>query len=396
MVQVRLYSKVTLIWYGGFSMANLQKYTKSATGHLTKHFERAKDINGDYIKFGNQDIDTEKSDLNYNLAPEHNQIDFIRQRCSEVQCLNRKDVNVMCSWVVTAPKNLDQAEEKAFFKHTYDFLANRYGEKNVISAYVHLDEKSPHMHFAFVPVALDKNKGIEKVSAKEVITRNDLQSFHTDLEKHLERTLGHEVDILNEATKEGNKSIDELKKGTAIKEVAEIKQKVSKIVSKAQEEAKAIKDSIIPLEAEYNAYKAYLDQAKRDSDVSVMYPQYAEVSKKGLIHKQEYVTVPKEMWEAKHVSANEIHALERLRNEIEGRIKEFKKSSSGERMKTLEGELKKSKGVNQQLSKALNEANTKLQKIADIFRSKPELARAVSQAEKELKKTKMHSMDRGR
>lgn len=252
------------------------------------------------------------------------------------------------------------------------------------------------MHFAFVPVALDKNKGIEKVSAKEVITRNDLQSFHTDLEKHLERTLGHEVDILNEATKEGNKSIDELKKGTAIKEVAEIKQKVSKIVSKAQEEAKAIEDSIIPLEAEYNAYKAYLDQAKRDSDVSVMYPQYAEVSKKGLIHKQEYVTVPKEMWEAKHVSANEIHALERLRNEIEGRIKEFKKSSSGERMKTLEGELKKSKGVNQQLSKALNEANTKLQKIADIFRSKPELARAVSQAEKELKKTKMHSMDRGR
>lgn len=377
-------------------MANLQKYTKSATGHLSKHFERGKDINGDYIKFGNQDIDTEKSDLNYNLAPEHNQIEFIRQRCSEVQCLNRKDVNVMCSWVVTAPKNLGQAEEKVFFKNTYDFLANRYGEKNVISAYVHLDEKSPHMHFAFVPVALDKNKGIEKVSAKEVITRNDLQSFHADLEKHLERALGHEVDILNEATKEGNKSIDELKKGTAIKEVAEIKQKVSKIVSKAQEEAKAIEDSIIPLEAEYNAYKAYLDQAKRDSDISVMYPQYAEVSKKGLIHKQEYVTVPKEMWEAKHVSANEIHALERLRNEIEGKIKEFKKSSSGERMKTLEGELKKSKGMNQQLSKALNEANTKLQKIADIFRSNSELARAVSQAEKELKKTKMHSMDRGR
>lgn len=380
----------------GFNMANLQKYTKSATGHLSKHFERGKDINGDYIKFGNQDIDTEKSDLNYNLAPEHNQIDFIRQRCNEVQCLNRKDVNVMCSWVVTAPKNLDQAEEKAFFKNTYDFLANRYGEKNVISAYVHLDEKSPHMHFAFVPVTLDKNKGIEKVSAKEVITRNDLQSFHTDLEKHLERALGHEVDILNEATKEGNKCIDELKKGTAIKEVAEIKQKVSKIVSKAQGEAKVIEDSIVPLQAEYDAYKAYLDQAKRDSDISVMYPQYAEVSKKGLIHKQEYVTVPKEMWEAKHVSANEIHALERLRNEIEGKIKEFKKSSSGERMKTLEGELKKSKGMNQQLSKALNEANTKLQKIADIFRSKPELARAVSQAEKELKRTKMHSMDRGR
>lgn len=377
-------------------MANLQKYTKSATGHLSKHFERGKDINGDYIKFGNQDIDTEKSDLNYNLAPEHNQIDFIRQRCSEVQCLNRKDVNVMCSWVVTAPKNLDQAEEKAFFKNTYDFLANRYGEKNVISAYVHLDEKSPHMHFAFVPVALDKNKGIEKVSAKEVITRNDLQSFHTDLEKHLERALGHEVDILNEATKEGNKCIDELKKGTAIKEVSEIKQKVSKIVSKAQEEARVIEDSIVPLQAEYDAYKAYLDQAKRDSDISVMYPQYAEVSKKGLIHKQEYVTVPKEMWEAKHVSANEIHALERLRNEIEGKIKEFKKSSSGERVKNLEGELKKTKGINEQLAKHLRGAKEELQRVADVFKKRPDVEKSFYQAEKELKRSKIHSMDRGR
>lgn len=380
----------------GFNMANLQKYTKSATGHLSKHFERGKDINGDYIKFGNQDIDTEKSDLNYNLAPEHNQIDFIRQRCSEVQCLNRKDVNVMCSWVVTAPKNLDQAEEKAFFKNTYDFLANRYGEKNVISAYVHLDEKSPHMHFAFVPVALDKNKGIEKVSAKEVITRNDLQSFHTDLEKHLERALGHEVDILNEATKEGNKCIDELKKGTAIKEVSEIKQKVSKIVSKAQEEARVIEDSIVPLQAEYDAYKAYLDQAKRDSDISVMYPQYAEVSKKGLIHKQEYVTVPKEMWEAKHVSANEIHALERLRNEIEGKIKEFKKSSSGERVKNLEGELKKTKGINEQLAKHLRGAKEELQRVADVFKKRPDVEKSFYQAEKELKRSKIHSMDRGR
>lgn len=377
-------------------MANCQKYTKAATGHLTKHFERAKDVNGDYIKFGNQEIDTEKSDQNYNLAPGHNQIEFIRQRCGEVQCLNRKDVNVMCSWVVTAPKNLDQGEEKAFFKHTYDFLAKRYGEKNVISSYVHLDEKSPHMHFAFVPVAMDKNKGIEKVSAKEVITRNDLQSFHKDLEKHLERALGHEVDILNEATKEGNKSIDELKRGTAIKEVSAIKQKVSKIVSKAQEEAKAIEDSIIPLQAEYDAYKAYLDQAKRDSDISMMYPEYAEVTKKGIIHKQEYVTVPKEMWEAKHVSANEIHALERQRNEIEDKIREFKKSSSGECIKTLERELKKAKGLNEQLAKHLRDANAEIQRVANVFKKRPDIEKSFYEVEKDLKKTKSHSMDRGR
>ena len=41
------------------------------------------------------------------------------------------------------------------------------------------------MHFAFVPVTEDKRGG-EKVSAKEVITKNDLKTFHTDLERHLD------------------------------------------------------------------------------------------------------------------------------------------------------------------------------------------------------------------
>ena len=178
--------------------------------------------------------------------------------------------------------------------------------------------------------------------------------------------------------------------------MAEIKQKVSKIVSKAQEEAKAIEDSIIPLEAEYNAYKAYLDQAKRDSDISVMYPQYAEVTKKGLIHKQEYVTVPKEMWEAKHVSANEINALKCQRNEFEEKIREFKKSSSGERIKTLEDELKKAQGLNEQLAKHLRGVKAEIQRVADVFKKRPDIEKSFYQAEKDLKKIKSHFMDRGR
>lgn len=383
-------------------MANVAKYTRASCGHMFAHYERAKDINGDYIKFKNQDIDTEKTDQNYNLAPDRgmSQMDYAKQRCSEVQCLKRKDLNVMCSWVVTAPKTLPKQDEREFFEQTYKFLENRYGAKNVISAHVHMDEISPHMHFSFVPVTYDKNKGIEKVNAKEKVSRADLQTFHKDLEKALERHFGREVGILNEVTKEGDKSIEELKRGTAIQEVKQIKQEAtveaSKIVSKAQEQVKVIENDVLPIKAEYNAYKAYLDQAKKDSEISMMYPQYAEVTKKGIIHKQEYVTVPKEMWEAKHVSANEIEALKRERAEVEEIIREMKKSPTGERIRTLEGELKKTKGFNQQLNKALNEANKKLQALADVFKSKPELAKEVEKAAKELKKTKMHSMDRGR
>ena len=68
-------------------MANAQKYTRAACGHLAAHYERRKDEKGEYVKFGNQDIDPQKTHLNYNLAPRRGveQIDFIRQRTTEAQ-----------------------------------------------------------------------------------------------------------------------------------------------------------------------------------------------------------------------------------------------------------------------------------------------------------------------
>ena len=41
---------------------------------------------------------------------------------------------------------------------TYRFLADRYGEENVISFYVHLDETNPHCHATVLPVADIKGK----------------------------------------------------------------------------------------------------------------------------------------------------------------------------------------------------------------------------------------------
>lgn len=212
-------------------MANVAKYTRGACGHLMKHYERAKDENGEYVKFHNQDIDPARTHLNYNLAPDRNvsQWGFVKQRCEDVYCCKRSDVNVMCSWVITAPKDFLEAHpelEERFFQESYDFLENRYGKDNVISAYVHRDENTPHMHFAFVPVTHDKKKQRDKVSAFEVITRNELKTFHKALESHLEQRLGCKVNILNEATKDGNKSIDELKRETAQKQLKKLQKEL--------------------------------------------------------------------------------------------------------------------------------------------------------------------------
>ncbi len=200
---------------GDFCMAHLQKFTRGATGHMFAHFDRKA---GE--KIGNENVDLSRSHLNYNLASQPmSQLDFLKKRLGEVKVQNRKDVNIFCDWIVTAPKNLPESEQELFFQTVYDFCSKRYGEKNVVSAYVHMDEVTPHIHFAFIPVVFDRNKEKEKVSAKETINRRDLQTFHSELSNHLESILGHEVDILNEATKNGNKTVAELKKNSLNKEI---------------------------------------------------------------------------------------------------------------------------------------------------------------------------------
>lgn len=232
-------------------MANYAKYTKGAIGHLVKHFERAKDSEGNYIKFGNQDIDASRTHLNYNLAPEHNQLDFIHKRLEEVYCMNRKDVNVMCSWVITAPQDLDPKQNKQFFQESYNFLKERYDEKNVVSAYVHMDEKTPHMHFCFMPIVPDlKHKQKEKISAKECVTRLDLQQFHEQLQNHLYKN-NIICSIINGATLEGNKSITELKRGTARQTL----QKVRSATKEGKEELNNLQKQKVTLQREIDALK---------------------------------------------------------------------------------------------------------------------------------------------
>lgn len=230
-------------------MANYAKYTRGAMGHMLKHYERAKDADGQYLKFGNQDIDTKRTGQNYNLAPSHNQLDFIHERLSEVYCMNRKDVNVMCSWVVTAPEDLKPEQEKQFFREAYSFLEGKYGRENVVSAYVHKDEKTPHMHFCFMPVVADPKRG-QKVSAYECVKKRDLEQFHEELQRHLEEK-GISCSVINEATREGNKAIKELKQGTA-------RQTLQKVRRATKEEQANLKN----LQAEKQALNREIEALK--------------------------------------------------------------------------------------------------------------------------------------
>jgi regulator of replication initiation timing len=352
-------------------MAHVAKYTKTAVGHMLNHYARREE-KSDYRS--NESIDPDKTDLNYNLASDlqpMKQLDFMHKRLSEVKVQNRKDVNVLCDWIVTVPKDLPEEEHRPFFEETYKFLVNRYGSANTVSAWVHMDETTPHMHFAFIPVKhgfkTDKKnpevlKEYNKVSAKEVLTRNDLVSFHSDLQAYIEHMLGHSVGILNAATIEGNRSIKELKRESAIERLQEATEKASKIVSKAQIQAQGINDSLIAVKAEYEAKKAYVREADKISNISLMYPSEAIVTEKGLFNKKKYVTVPVDIWEAKHVSANEKGYLQKANEALEANLQEFRNTSSSKNISSLSQHCKELEDRNSSLSIENQKLKAKLKK----------------------------------
>lgn len=269
-------------------MANRQKYTRGAIGHLCSHFERKKEKNGEYLKFGNQDIDLTKSHMNYNLAATDQplpQLDFIHKRMKECSCLNRKDVNVMMSWCVTLPERMNHKsydDQLKFFELTYNFLKKRYGKENVISAWVHLDESGqPHMHFAYTPVMYDKAKNKYKFNAKMVGSNKDLVTFHKDIDQYLTKSMGYETGVITGET-EINMTIKELKEiskrlvafESELKKAMEVEepQKTmgvykSSDVQNLVEDVKTLKGVVYTLNEENTLLKAHIQRLESNRDV---------------------------------------------------------------------------------------------------------------------------------
>lgn len=78
-----------------------------------------------------------------------------------------------------------RAESREFFGCAEEFLANRLGKENIISAMVHMDEKKPYMHLVFVPLAEDW-----RLCAKELIgNRKKLIAWQDDSRTHMAKRL---------------------------------------------------------------------------------------------------------------------------------------------------------------------------------------------------------------
>lgn len=164
---------------------HVRKFGSSGVHAMQSHHQR------EYENSSNADIDPERTHLNYDL---HNAepINY-SQRVNEIieegytgEKKIRSDAVKLVGIIVTAEKEffdkLGVEETKEFFKESLEFIKAEYGEKNIVSAVVHMDEKTPHLHASIVPLTQDG-----RLSGKDLFDKYKLIKLQDKFPQHLKR-----------------------------------------------------------------------------------------------------------------------------------------------------------------------------------------------------------------
>ena len=163
------------------AILRFEKHKGNPARPLEAHHERQKD---QYAS--NPDIDASRSKYNFHIVkPEGRYYHFIQSRIEQAGCRTRKDSTRFVDTLITASpeffKGKSRSEIKAYFEYALEFLRSKQDSQTFISAVVHMDEKTPHLHLCFVPLTADG-----RLSAKEIIgNRKNLVRWQDEFWQHM-------------------------------------------------------------------------------------------------------------------------------------------------------------------------------------------------------------------
>ena len=164
-----------------YGILRFKKYKGPAISPIEAHNERTKE---QYAS--NPDIDTSRSRYNLHLVqPQGRYREEADRMIAAAHCRVRKDsVRVVEALVTASPeffKGKTNREIRAYFAYALKFLESRQRPDTFLSAVVHMDEKTPHLHLCFVPLTADG-----RLSAKEIIgNRKNLVRWQDEFWQHM-------------------------------------------------------------------------------------------------------------------------------------------------------------------------------------------------------------------
>ena len=164
-----------------YAIIRNEKYTRSSLIGIYRHNERKN------TSYTNKNIDHQKTKYNYSLKECDKNYLQIFEQIRQFNNLNgwiKRNSNVVCEYIITSDedffKSIGLEETKRYFHTAYEFVKNykNLGDKYIISATVHFDEATPHMHLVYIPVVHEKNK--DKICCSEFWKGKDSYKFLQD------------------------------------------------------------------------------------------------------------------------------------------------------------------------------------------------------------------------
>lgn len=162
-----------------FAIIRNTKYKRENLKGIYRHNER-KNKN-----YSNDNIDKERSYLNYSIKSPKYRYDKEFDRLKEKYNLKgqiKTVSNIACEYIITSDKQffeeIGEEETRRYFETAYNFVAEykNLGEQYIMSAKVHMDEETPHMHLIFLPVVHitdKKGNNIDKLACSEFWKEKD-------------------------------------------------------------------------------------------------------------------------------------------------------------------------------------------------------------------------------
>ena len=206
------------------------KYKRENLKGIFRHNERRNK------NYSNENIDKEKSYLNYSLkSPQYSyekEFDRIKEKYNlkgQIKTVS----NIACEYIITSDhdyfEGIGEEETKRFFETAYKFVSEykELGEQYIMSAKVHMDEQTPHMHLVFLPVVHTTNKkgiSIDKLACSEFWKAKDsYRQLQDAFYKYMvENGFNLQRGLPKEETGREHYSVEEYKKITNFKQTKEI------------------------------------------------------------------------------------------------------------------------------------------------------------------------------
>jgi len=377
-------------------------------------------------EYGNEDIDVEKKDLNYHLKQPQElsyEKEFERLKAENnlkgnLRLTGKKQSNVACEFLITSDndffKRIGEAETKRYFEEAYKFACEKCGEKNIISAVVHMDETTPHMHLTYIPVVEGKNRQgepIEKVNCSEFWkgfnSYGELQDkFYEHMKEQgfdLER--GQKVESREERREHLN--VQKYKEETLKERIEELQVKKISIqqelqnVSHEQENARKlleeVRGSIKPLEEHKNVLESEIEEYKalRGSVVDGVVEHKAMMG----FGKVKTVTMPKETYDACVSAQLRADQADLRARRAEDKLERVKRTSSHEQVQKLTKKVDDLEKKNRELASELKQHSKVTDLVAKVFTKFPDVKKAfdvVKIEEQRKAKSRTQGLDRGR